>query len=86
MNKQINEKLANDVLNILAGWSNDRMREDWKYGASVSNVMESLREMGWANLGSVSDFEYSVRQVGFSVMPAKTKSGFHKWARVIVLA
>lgn len=79
------EKLSDDILEILSQWDDDEMRMNWKTGASVSCVLELLRDKGWKKLGNIADFEYTLNQLGFSTAPAKTKTGFHKWNRVVTI-
>lgn len=85
MNEKIKQNLENDILEILSQWDDDERLMNWKTGSSVSTVLELLRDKGWKNLGNIADFEYTLNRLGFSTVPAKTKTGFHKWNRVVTI-
>ena len=83
---ELNQKLSNDILEKLAGWKTEDGQLNWKDGASISYIMESLRNIGWKNLGRMYEFECLIEKLGFSIIPGKLKNGQnHKSVRVITI-
>ena len=44
-------------------------------GNSVSYIKDSLLGIGYKNFGSLSDFEDTIRELGFSLKPSKNTRG-----------
>ena len=72
----LKNKLTDDVLRFLSRWPDDRTRQDWKHGASVSFLKTWLKEEGWTNLPSInSDFIDLIENLGFEIIPGKLLNG-----------
>lgn len=80
------KKFENDILNLLCEWKTEESRRGFKRGASLSHVLDRLRDLGWSNLGNIHKLEDLLYALGFRVVPALLKSGKeHKYFRCVTL-
>ena len=81
------KKLENDILNLLCEWKTEESRRHWKSGASLSHVLDRLKnDFGWDNLSDIYKLEDLLHALGFKTVPALLKDGQeHKWNRCVTL-
>ena len=65
---------SDDLLTLFFDKYTDRTGHEFK-GQAISFAMSGMRELGWKNLGSLSDFERACERRHFTVIEAKNRRG-----------
>lgn len=77
------QKLKRDIEKIL-NKMDEATRMNWKTGTTLSYVRDLLEwDYNWRGFGNSDSFETRVSGLGFDIVEATTKKGFHKSVRVI---